>query len=309
MKRTNNLSLDSSFFIACGLAHRALKEGLTRVSKLNVTQYRALVKLIALAPKGIIQSELASLLTIKPNLASQAIDTLEQHGYALRNKDKGSDGRTRTIYITKAGITLAKKANKAIIEQLYSLFPTQNQEYRSLLEAAIAAGANIDPPLTSKESKRFFASRTLVSLELIIKITDDALRQACGASFNECLILLRLSELPYPLRISDLAYQLRLSSVTIARSTDRLVKRSWTQRLASPHDKKAVYVGATAQGAKAQKLIQQTIDAIAQTYLWSKLDTEQSRTLAQAGDLVLSGIQASEEAGRKAAFDLLEPID
>ena len=43
----SDLALDSTFFVAFDLTHRALKGGLAAASPLNVTQYRMLVKLLA----------------------------------------------------------------------------------------------------------------------------------------------------------------------------------------------------------------------------------------------------------------------
>lgn len=308
MGNRTELSLDSSFFVACDLTHRALRGGLKSVSVLSITQFRILVKLVAIAPDGIAQAELANLLSIKANAASQAIDLLEDQELAERRKHVAEDRRVRIVHITEAGIELIDRANKAIIEELYALFPTQNRAYRSILEASIAAGANIDPPLSKTAAKRYFASRTLVSLELIRKTMEDALRKACGASFNECLVLMKLGEGSDPLRIGDLARQLQLTPVTVARSTDRLAKRSWVQRLASPTDRKAVFVSATQQGAETQRLIARTVDEVAESFLWSRLDEAQSRALAEAGHVVLADIQAREEAKRKAALGLLKPI-
>lgn len=309
MATRSDLSLDSSFFVACELTHRALKAGLKSVSDLSVTQFRALVKLVAAAPTGLAQSDLAALLDIKANVASQVVNALEGKRLAKRHKRAKGDGRIRDVRITKEGTVLVDRANKAIVEQLYSLFPTQNKAYRSILEASIAAGANIDPPLSKEAAKRYFASRTLVSLELIRKAMEDALRGTCGASFNECLVLMKLGEANAPLRIGDLAHQLQLTPVTVARSVDRLAGRSWAQRLASPVDRKAVFASATPQGSEVQRLIARTVDEVAQTFLWSRLDEGQSLALAEAGHVVLADMQAREEAERKAALDLLEPID
>ena len=47
-----DLSLDSTFFVAFDLTHRALKSGLAQASSLSVTQYRVLVKLLSAAPSS-----------------------------------------------------------------------------------------------------------------------------------------------------------------------------------------------------------------------------------------------------------------
>ncbi|MFR1638853.1 MAG: hypothetical protein ACLSVD_06515 [Eggerthellaceae bacterium] len=59
-----DLSLDSTFFVAFDLTHRALKSGLAQASSLSVTQYRVLVKLLSAGPDGIDQSSLGKTLDL-----------------------------------------------------------------------------------------------------------------------------------------------------------------------------------------------------------------------------------------------------
>jgi DNA-binding MarR family transcriptional regulator len=282
---------------------------LEAVSDLNITQYRALIKLMAVKPDSLSQSELARLLAIKANVTTQAVNALEAAGLAERSPHKSGDGRMISVHITAVGTKLIRSANKSIISKLYAIFPTRNPAYRKILEAAIAAGANIDPPLSREAVRHYFASRTLVSIEVITKVMAKALRATCGASFNECLVLLRIGEVGEPLRISALARQLKISDVNAVRSVDRLVDRGWVQRLASPLDRKAVFVAATDAGKPVQVSIRQTIATVAEEYLWSKLDEAQSRVLAEASHVVLADIEAKEKAERTVALSLLEPIE
>src|SRR5690606_5120188 len=142
-----DLKLDSTFFVAFDLTHRALKSGLAQASDLNVTQYRMLVKLLAARADGVTQSRLGKLLDLKPNVVTQAMNALVAAGFAARSGD-GSDARVRTARITEAGAGHVAEANAAIVERLYALFPTEDAAYRGILEASIAAGASIDPPLS-----------------------------------------------------------------------------------------------------------------------------------------------------------------
>ena len=66
-----DLSLDSTFFVAFDLTHRALKSGLAQASSLSVTQYRVLVKLLSAGPDGIDQSSLGKTLDLKPNVVDR----------------------------------------------------------------------------------------------------------------------------------------------------------------------------------------------------------------------------------------------
>lgn len=185
----SDLALDSTFFVAFDLTHRALKGGLAAASPLNVTQYRMLVKLLAAGPDGVAQSDLGRLLDLKPNVVTQALNALEEAGFAERLRGEGADGRTRTARATGAGEEHVARANASIVERLYALFPTEDADHRAILEASIAAGASIDPPLSGDVASRFAASRALASLELVKRAMEGALRRAAGAPLSECRVL------------------------------------------------------------------------------------------------------------------------
>ena len=304
-----DLALDSTFFVAFDLTHRALKSGLAAASPLNVTQYRMLVKLLAAGPDGFAQSDLGRLLDLKPNVVTQALNALEEAGFAERLRSEGADGRTRTARATGAGEEHVARANISIVERLYALFPTEDADHRAILEASIAAGASIDLPLSGDVASRFAASRALVSLELVKRAMEGALRRAAGAPLAECRVLQRLGEVDEPLRVGDLATQLQMSPVAVARAVDGLAGRGWTQRLASPSDRKAVFVAATDEGARKQKVIARTVDALARTQLWARLDEDRRRALARTWRVVIADVQARKELDRKAALELLQPIE
>ena len=304
-----DLALDSTFFVAFDLTHRALKSGLAAASPLNVTQYRMLVKLLAAGPDGFAQSDLGRLLDLKPNVVTQALNALEEAGFAERLRSEGADGRTRTARATGAGEEHVARANVSIVERLYALFPTEDADHRAILEASIAAGASIDLPLSGDVASRFAASRALVSLELVKRAMEGALRRAAGAPLAECRVLQRLGEVDEPLRVGDVATQLQMSPVAVARAVDGLAGRGWTQRLASPSDRKAVFVAATDEGARKQKVIARTVDALARTQLWARLDEDRRRALARTWRVVIADVQARKELDRKAALELLQPIE
>lgn len=304
-----DLALDSTFFVAFDLTHRALKSGLAAASPLNVTQYRMLVKLLAAGPDGFAQSDLGRLLDLKPNVVTQALNALEEAGFAERLRSEGADGRTRTARATGAGEEHVARANASIVERLYALFPTEDADHRAILEASIAAGASIDLPLSGDVASRFAASRALVSLELVKRAMEGALRRAAGAPLAECRVLQRLGEVDEPLRVGDLATQLQMSPVAVARAVDGLAGRGWTRRLASPNDRKAVFVAATDEGACKQKVIARTVDVLARTQLWARLDEDRRRALARTWRVVIADVLARKELDRKAALELLQPIE
>ena len=85
--------------------------------------------------------------------------------------------------------------------------------------------------------------------------------------------------------------------------------RGWARRLASPSDRKAVFVAATDEGACKQKVIARTVDALARTQLWARLDDDRRRALARTWRVVIADVQARKELDRKAALELLQPIE
>ena len=219
------------------------------------------------------------LLDLKPNVVTQAVNALAAAGYATRRRAGDGDRRVRTVGITDAGASHVAQANDALVERLYALFPTEDAAHRTILEASIAAGASIEAPPPGETAGRYAASRALVSLELVKRAMESALKASCGASLSECRVLQRLGE------------------------------RGWVERLASPRDRKAVFAAATPQGERQRRVIARTIDLLARKHLWSRLDDRQRRALARTWRIVIADVQAREEAERKAALGLLQPID
>ncbi len=293
------LVLDSSFFVAFELAHECLLKGLHEGSCLNCSQYRVLVKLAAAAPEALTQKELCDMLDLKPNVMTAAIDKLTEHGFALR-KDKVAGTRTVPVAITREGIAHIHEANQAIIKQLYRIFPTQTAPFRAVLEAAIMAGATIEPPLSGEMSKRFFASRTLASFEVLRRKLEKSLEASCeGATYSECRVLMRLGEEGKPLRVMDLSRQLRMTPATVVRACDRMDARGWTRRLASEADRKAVYIAVSKEGLNMQRDIAACVDDIAQRFLWSRLTPERCYAIAKVGGVILADLRQREEKERQ----------
>ena len=138
--------------------------------------------------------------------------------------------------------------------------------------------------------------------------TERTLRDATGASFNECRIVQRLGETDHPERIGALAEQLMMSPVNAARAVERLVSRGWAKRLKSPHDKKAVYVALTDEGVYQGFLISATVNELAATKLWVRLTPEQRDAIERVGHVVVADLNAQRQAKEQAAYDLLREI-
>lgn len=302
----NKFNLDSTYFVAFEMAHEALRRGLSAASDLNITQYRVLTKLLQ-AGRPVNQGELGKLLGMKPNVVTQAVDTLVDRELATRTVGE-ADGRTRFLKATRAGETHVAAVNESLVESLYKNFPTDNATYRTILEAAVSAAAQIEPPLDPDRSPRFPATRSLVSIELIRAETERTLHDATGASFNECRIVQRLGETGRPERIGALAEQLAMSPVNAARAADRLVSRGWAKRLKSPADKKAVYIALTDEGVYQGFLISATVNELAATKLWVNLTPEQRDAIERVGHVVVADLNAQRQAKEQAVFDLLQEI-
>ena len=316
----DKFNLDSTYFVAFEMAHEALRRGLEQASDLNITQYRILTKLMQ-ASAPVSQGELGKILGMKPNVVTQAVDVLVAHGYATREAGT-TDGRTRFLAVTDDGAETdldlghyerftdenVAAVNQSLVESLYATFPTQDPTYRTILEAAVAAAAHIEPPLHAGRAQRFPATRSLVSIELIRAETERTLRDATGASLNECRIVQRLGETDHPERVGTLAEQLMMSPVNAARAVDRLVGRGWAKRLKSPHDKKAVYVALTDEGVYQGFLISATVNELAATKLWVRLTPEQRDAIERVGHVVVADLNAQRQAKEQAAYDLLREI-
>ena len=212
------------------------------------------------------------------------------------------------VFVTDDGAEHVAAVNQSLVESLYATFPTQDPTYRTILEAAVAAAAHIEPPLHAGRAQRFPATRSLVSIELIRAETERTLRDATGASLNECRIVQRLGETDHPERVGTLAEQLMMSPVNAARAVDRLVGRGWAKRLKSPHDKKAVYVALTDEGVYQGFLISATVNELAATKLWVRLTPEQRDAIERVGHVVVADLNAQRQAKEQAAYDLLQEI-
>lgn len=300
------LELDSAYFIAFDMARNALKKSLAESSDLNVTQYRTLMKILGAEGTPLSQGRLKDALRLAANVITTSVSVLEEHGYVTRQS--GKDARTRYISITPAGISHIDDVNKAVVRTLYEDFPTRNDTFRTILEAAIAAGAQIDPPLNPSATIRHPASRALVAIEFIQQETERALKATCGASFGECRVIQLLGEKKAPVRVGAIAGELGVSPVNVARAADRLIQRRWAQRLGSPSDKKAVYIKLTDEGEYQSELIASTVNELAGTQLWVNLTAEQRTAIEKVGHVVIADLNRQKEAARQAEMEKLEPI-
>lgn len=298
---------DSSFFVAFRLTHEALKGALREASELNITQYRILVKLSGAGEHGLGQGKLGEALRLKPNVVTQSLGVLDAFGFVSRAEGE-HDRRSKTVRATEAGVHHIEYVNTHIVELLYSLFPTDNSSWRAILEASVAAGATIDPPLSRQTAERYPASRTLVSLELVRLEIERELKHSCGVPLSEALIMMRLSEVDDPQRIVDLAEALDTSTANVTRTVDRLARHGWVGRMTGPRDKKAVYVVPTPEGAFQAAVIAETTNRIATDLLWSRLSGADRTAIEQVGTVVIDGLRERRRAQHRVGYEDLRPM-
>lgn len=305
--RKENLTLDSAYFVAFEMTHDALKRGLKSASKLNITQYRMLVKLAAAGGKTA-QSDLGRILDLKPNVITQAANELEKAGFARRETDD-ADARSRSIVATQSGLFHVASVNKSIVACLYALFPTEDASWRTILETSIDACSHIDPPVSEREATDYPASRALAALERFRIAIETRLRQACGASFSECRVMQLLDEARRPLRIGDIAAQLRMSTVNVARAVDRLSNRNWVRRMGASRDRKAVFVSVTDEGLEKQRVIAHTIDDLGRSLLWKHLNRAERKAIREVTRTVIEGLRLKEYEMSLVVIGELHPLD
>lgn len=300
-------SFDSSFLVAFKLSHEALDSALKKASSLNITQYRVLVKLFTAGELGLTQKQLGSLLGLAANVVTQSMNVLVDKGLAIR-EDGGADKRLRFAKATKKGGDYVARVNETVIEQLYTLFPSDDDGWRRILEAAIYTGAEIDPPLSQEFPNKYSASRTLVSIELVRLALEKGLREACGAPFSDCLVMMRLSETDKPLRVSDLSEALETPAANITRAVDRLVARGWVQRMGSDQDRKAVFTVPTAEGEFQARIIVSTSNKLVKKLLWSKLSPADQVAIGDVGNVVIEGLRQRKAEAKNVTFEDLKPF-
>lgn len=298
---------DSAFFVAFRLTHEALKGALREASNLNITQYRVLVKLAGAGACGLGQGKLGETLRLKPNVVTQSLGVLEAFGFIARAEAE-HDRRSKTVRATDAGIRHIEHVNTRIVELLYDLFPTDNDSWRAILEASVAAGAMIDPPLSRQAAERYPASRTLVSIELVKLEIERELKHSCGVPLSEALIMMRLGEVSEPQRIVDLAEALDTSTANVTRTVDRLARHGWVTRMTGPRDKKAVYAVTTPEGAFQAAVIAETTNRIATDLLWSKLSGAERDAIEQVGTVVIDGLRERRRALSRVGYEDLQPL-
>lgn len=282
--------LDSKYLIAFNLTHETLKSGLNNNSKLNPAEYRLLLQIAAAKDSGLMQSDLSQLLLLPANVISQSLKTLENLQLIARQALKDSDQRKKQVFITEEGKRTIEFIDTYMVKDLYEHYPTYSEENKRILENAIFAGAAINSELSKSFESRFSSSLALSAFELYRKHLADQLKKDCKCNLHEARVIQKLSEVDEPIRLSELSEELIMSPVNIGRTVDSLTKKDYVIRLQSEHDKKAIYVALSDEGEFLSDLVQNSVNTIAEEYLFKKLSVKQCEAILDAGKVILQSL-------------------
>ncbi|MEE8715985.1 MAG: MarR family transcriptional regulator [Coriobacteriales bacterium] len=299
--------IDSAFLLAFEMAHDAFKLGVKGASDLNVTLYRTLLGLLRAPLEGIAQVELGRALDMRPNALTQSLNALEERGLT-RRVDAAGDGRVRMAQVTQEGIDLVQRVNDAVAEQLYRIFPTDNETYRAALEALIES-APTQPVSTAGTTLRYRSSYTLAVVERFLLHLGFALSETCDLDLTQARVLQRLLEEGEPMRVGEIGRQLRVDAPRMSRVSRALAGRELVARLASPSNRRTVYLGLTDEGLTAAQTVADVIDDAGRDFFWSRLSPKQSRATASVGRVMINDFRRQEAQRRRSELEALVPID
>ena len=118
--------------------HDALHEAVTDATGLDLTASTALVAMLDFTPAGSVVM-LSRVIGLTHSGTVRLVDRLVALGYA--DRDAGADARSRSVRLTRAGRTVARKARRArdtvMHQALADLKPQQRQAVSDLAEAMV----------------------------------------------------------------------------------------------------------------------------------------------------------------------------
>lgn len=298
--------IDAAFLLAFEMAHDAFKLGVREASDLNLTLYRTLLGLLRAPGEGIAQVELARSLDMRPNVLTQSLNALELRGLARRADARG-DGRVRMAQVTPEGIALVQRVNDAVAEQLYRIFPTDNETYRTALEALIMSAPTREVSAAGV-TLRYRSSYTLAVVERFLLHLDAALSEACGLDLPQARVLQRLREVSEPMRVGEIGAWLRVDAPRMSRASRALASRGLVTRLAMPTNRRTVYLALTDDGRAAAGVVADVVDEAGRAFFWRWLTPAQSRATADIGRVMIADFRRREAQRRRSELATLVPI-
>lgn len=282
-----DIPLDSFVFTAEELLYEELVASLVEAGRVNVTEYRVLLKADEMGGQARI-GKVAVALNLPQNVVSQAANRLEALGLVDRVADT-DDARATVLAVTAEGRIALEHIDAAVsahFDALWSLLPGEMASgYRDLI-AAIGTGLEGLPSVMLGGARSTgVRSPFITTIAQSHEIIRHFVTESSGASVSECRILQRIRERGEPTRIVDLATELGLRSHTVTRAANRLEQRGWVRRAVEPRNRKAVYLVITAEGERAQQNLQAALDSFNMWHNVRHLDPQQRRVAYESSRL------------------------
>lgn len=122
--------------------------------------------------------------------------------------------------------------------------------------------------------------------------------EANAVTGHEASVLASLSRAPdHKRRIDELSQDVVLDKSTVSRLVDRLVRAGYVERLASQHDRRAVYAAMTSEGRLALRHVTRTFRAVFEDVFLSDLDAGELALMTGLLDrLYLANLRKSGES-------------
>lgn len=289
---------DSVNFVVLDVRCSLLDEGLKK-HELNATKYSILLKCIELGDAQIPTQDLAESLNLRPSIVTQAINDLEQRGF-LKRTISPNDGREKYVSATKKGLDLVEVIDWELYASMDPVFnPDGKLAEKPFLARGLRVGGKVGGIWSQEFIYRFPTSTNFTAVSLFLRGVEEQVKETAGISLSEARILQRLGEVGEPLRISALAEQIKLPMTTITRAATKLEKRGLIQRLASPQNKKAVYIEPTEQGRGAQRALLEDFERIGEERYWGRLSESDLEATNQIRQMFLDNIVRQEETEQK----------
>ena len=307
-QQAEQAAFTSTYFIPFSMERNALRQVLEAEGVLSATQYRMLIELFFAHPGTIPQSELSTLLHVKPNVIANAFPQLDTLMFTHRRESE-QDARARIAAITPQGIAYVNESEKTLVTQFRITWPPRNENYQRLFRAITHVGHSIDKNIPPVISGSHPTTHLIAALESIARPIEEETKTQSGYPIPECRVMQRLYETHMPMRIGVVANQLMLTNATATRTTKALHEKGLIQRLAHPHDNKAVYIALTERGEREALRVVNIVNYAGSKFFWDRLGEGHMITFTQLNRVIVTIMKMQRQAQEAAELSNLTSID
>lgn len=305
MTQTPSALFDSANFVVLYIRCDAFERCL-RAHGLSATQLAVLLKLEEIDGAETAIQDLAELVHVQPNVVTQAANELERLGLAERRTRSG-DGRSKYLLVTEKGREFLSVLDDELYSALEDLFsPEGGMRIRDVFERGLRIGARVGELWSNPFVERFPSATNLVAVTSFLRRVERELRKRHGVTLSEARVLQRLDEVNLPMRVVDLATYLRLPAATITRAASKLDQAGLVERLASRHDRKAVFFGLTDEGRLSALSIERDLNRMSDELYWGRLSESDLSVTDHIKEHTLAVIRAAELREREEFLSALE---